>query len=87
MGTLKEQLKSRSAVLERIDELDRDWDVERLLEIESSSLMIGGVILGAFVNRRWLIFAGLVAGLMLRHGLHLRHHPFGDLRRRLLTGR
>src|SRR5690606_22980165 len=38
----------------RLRELDREWDIERTLEANASTLAFTGVALGATVDRRWL---------------------------------
>ena len=39
-------------ITRRIEELEREWDIERLLETNASSLMLTGAQLGANVFRR-----------------------------------
>lgn len=38
----------------RLAELDEEWDIERVLQLEGTALTIAGVILGATVNKKWL---------------------------------
>ena len=52
--------KGGAAIDERLEELDREWDVERLLETNAASLALLGVGLGAFVDRRFLLLPALV---------------------------
>jgi hypothetical protein len=54
---------------ERIEELDREWDVERLLEVNGTSVALAGVLLGATVNRKWLILPGILLPLLLNFRL------------------
>lgn len=72
-GTL-ESLKyfstgSPEAVRRRFAELDHEWDIERTLEANASALALIGISLGAFVNKKWLILPGIVAGFLLQHAL------------------
>jgi hypothetical protein len=53
----------------RLDELDREWDIERTLEANAATLGLSGVLLGAFVDRRFLVLPGLVTGFLLQHAL------------------
>jgi hypothetical protein len=53
----------------RLRELDREWDVERALETGSASLTLLGLLLGATVNRRWLLLSLGVQGFFLQHAL------------------
>src|SRR5215210_2389311 len=38
----------------RLAELDEEWDIERLLQLNGSALPIAGIILGLTVNKKWL---------------------------------
>lgn len=58
-----------SEIKERIKELDSEWDLERTLEVNASTLALTGVLLGTFVNKRWLIVPAVVTGFLLQHGL------------------
>jgi len=57
------------AIDRRLQELDSEWDIERCLEANASSLCLAGVTLGAFVDRRLLVLPALVAGFLLQHAL------------------
>jgi hypothetical protein len=37
---------SRTEILERIQMLDKEWDIERVLEVNASTLALSGLILG-----------------------------------------
>lgn len=50
---------------ERIEELDREWDVEQLLTVNGASVALAGLVLGATRDRRWLILPGIVLPLLL----------------------
>jgi hypothetical protein len=66
----------------RLQELDREWDIERVLEANAASLALGGVLLGAFVDRRFLVLPALVAGFLLQHALQGWCPPVPFFRRR-----
>lgn len=57
------------AMRRRIAELDAEWDIERTLEANASVVALIGLSLGAFVNKKWLILPGIVAGFLLQHAL------------------
>ncbi len=57
------------AIERRLQELDREWDIERCLEANASSLCLAGVALGAFVDRRLLVLPALIAGFLLQHAV------------------
>jgi hypothetical protein len=73
--------QSREAIERRISELDREWDVERLLEVNASTLALTGLVLGVTVNRKWLLLPGLVLTFLLQHGLQGWCPPLPVLRR------
>jgi hypothetical protein len=58
-----------SQIEERLFELKGEWDVERILEVNASTLMLSGILMGRFVNNKWFALSGIVAGFLLQHGL------------------
>lgn len=71
----------RAQVLRRIEALDREWDIERVLEVNASTLALSGLVLGLTVNRRWLWLSGIVLPFLLQHGLQGWCPPLPVLRR------
>ena len=71
----------REAVLSRIDAFDREWDVERILEVIAPTLALSGVVLGVTVNKKWLLVPGVVLSFLLQHGLQGWCPPLPILRR------
>ncbi|MHC2992480.1 hypothetical protein OB13_13120 [Pontibacter sp. HJ8] len=63
------RLKGSDAISERIRELDQEWSIERTLQVNGATLALTGTLLGAFVNKRWLVVPGLVATFLLQHGM------------------
>jgi len=53
----------------RLRELDKEWDMERTLEANASSLVVAGVILTVTVNARFLLIPTIVGGFLLQHAL------------------
>lgn len=53
----------------RLDELDREWDIERTLEANAASISLVGLGLGAFVDRRFFLLPAVVAGFLLQHAV------------------
>ena len=56
------------AIARRIDELDREWSIERALETEASSMGLLGLTLGLTVSRKFLLLSAMSAGMMFVHG-------------------
>ncbi|WP_395022724.1 hypothetical protein [Dongia sp.] len=66
---------------QRLDELDREWDIERAIEANASTLALTGVVLGATGDRRWLILPALVTAFLLQHAVQGWCPPVPVLRR------
>jgi len=52
----------------RLNELDREWDVERLLETNAGALALLGLTLGS-IHRKWVLLSALVGAFLLQHGV------------------
>jgi len=65
----------------RLRELDREWDVERWLELNSAALSLAGIALSILRGRKWLILPLAVQGFFLQHGLQGWCPPLPLLRR------
>lgn len=72
---------SDQRIRDRIRELDREWDVERVLEANAATLGLTGMVLALNVDRRWLILPGVVFAFLLQHSLQGWCPPLPILRR------
>jgi hypothetical protein len=72
---------SEEVINRRIEELDKEWDVERALEVNASTLALTGLLLGVTINRKWLVLPGVVLSFLLQHGLQGWCPPLPLLRR------
>jgi hypothetical protein len=72
---------SEEVIHGRIEELDREWDIERTLEVNASALALSGLLLGVIVNRKWLALPGVVLSFLLQHGLQGWCPPLPMLRK------
>ena len=61
--------RSRSDITRRIEELDREWDMERLLETNASAIAFTGLALGLTHSKRWLIVPGIVLPFLFQHAV------------------
>jgi hypothetical protein len=71
----------RSEIARRIEELDREWDIERVLETNAATLALTGTLLGMFAGRKWLLLPALVTGFLLQHAIQGWCPPLPLLRR------
>lgn len=53
----------------RINQLDREWDVERMIEANAATLALIGLVLGLLVTPWFLLLPALVASFLLQHAL------------------
>ncbi|MEX2220000.1 MAG: hypothetical protein WD749_14705 [Phycisphaerales bacterium] len=53
----------------RLAELDREWDVDRILGTQFSCTALAGLILGVTSSRRWLLLSAVTMGFFLQHSL------------------
>ncbi|MCC4721401.1 DUF2892 domain-containing protein [Salinicoccus sp. RF5] len=49
--------------------MEREWNTERVLEANASTLVIIGSILGASVSRKWNLLPGIVGSFLLQHAI------------------
>lgn len=54
----------------RIAELEREWDMERVLETNASILAFSGVALAALHSKKWLVVPGVVTAFLFQHAVH-----------------
>lgn len=53
----------------RLQELDREWDIERVLEANAATISLIGVSLARFASRRWFIVPAAVGAFLLQHAV------------------
>ena len=58
-----------SRIPARLRELDKEWDIERTLEANAATFSLAGVVLGATVDKRWLLLPALVTTFLLQHAV------------------
>jgi hypothetical protein len=52
---------------ERLQQLNEEWDIERMLEANAASVSLIGLVLGVAVDRRFLVLPAAVAVFLLQH--------------------
>lgn len=68
-------------IKQRIMALEKEWDIERVLEVNASTLALTGLVLGVTVNKKWLALPAVVLPFLLQHGLQGWCPPLPILRR------
>lgn len=57
------------AISRRIENLEREWDMERWLETNASVLAFSGALLGLVEDRKWLLLTCTVTGFLFQHAI------------------
>lgn len=60
---------SNKEITSRLEELQKEWEMERVLVVNAATISLSSLVLGALVDRRWFVLSGIVAGFLLQHGL------------------
>ncbi len=58
-----------SGIAGRLQELDREWDIERAIEANAATLALVGLGLGLVHDRRWMALPALVGSFLLQHAV------------------
>ena len=61
--------KSPAEITTRIQVLDREWDLERVLETGAAGAALTGVVMSGLKSRLWLLLPGAVLASLLQHSL------------------
>ena len=62
-------LKDKKEIQNRIEQLDNEWDTERLLEINTGGVALAGAILGLIFNKKFFLLSGIAAGFLIQNSL------------------
>jgi hypothetical protein len=54
----------------RIEELRREWDFERVVQVEAAAAGLAGLALGITVSRKFFALPAIAAGMLLLHAVH-----------------
>lgn len=61
--------QTKEEIYRRIQDLDQEWDIERVLETMASSFSLTGIVLGATVDRKWFLVPTIVLSFLLVHAI------------------
>lgn len=65
----------------RINQLNKEWDIERALELATATNTLLGLTLGLTVNKRWFILTAVTAAFLIQHTIQGWCPPIPILRR------
>ena len=66
---------------QRLEELDKEWDIERVLETNAASLIVASSALGFVVSKKFFLIPFVVGTFLLQHALQGWCPPLPILRR------
>lgn len=72
---------SPETITRRLEELDQEWDVERVLEANAASIAFTGCLLTAAVSRRWIVLPMAVTAFLFQHAIQGWCPPLPVIRR------
>lgn len=71
----------RAAIQRRLEDLDQEWDIERAIEMNASSLILAGTVFGLTVSKRFFALPLVVSTFLLQHAVQGWCPPVPVLRR------
>ena len=75
-------MQPREAIQRRIEELDQECDIDRMMTTNAAGIALGGVVMSFLGGgRKWLLLSGTVLGFLLMQGLQGWSPPATGLRR------
>lgn len=66
---------------QRLEELDKEWDIERVLETNAASLIVASSALGFVASKKFFLIPFVVGTFLLQHALQGWCPPLPILRR------
>ena len=66
----------------RLQELEYEWDIERLLEANFAAVVLGSILLGRTTHKGFFVLAGIASVFMLQHVAQGWCPPVSRFRRR-----
>jgi hypothetical protein len=71
----------KDVILRRIWELEREWDIERVLQLMASSVSLTGILLSGIRDKRWIVLSAVVLSFLFLHAVQGWCPPVPVLRR------
>lgn len=73
--------QTKEVISKRITQLEREWDIERVLEANAASLALTGLLLGLTRSRKYLLLSFGVLSFLLTHSIQGWCPPMPILRK------
>ena len=68
-------------ISQRLEEIEREWDIERALEANAGFFALFGLAMGTWVNKKFYSLSAVVAGFLFQHALQGWCPPLPVLRK------
>ncbi|MCO5382683.1 MAG: DUF2892 domain-containing protein [Methanosarcina barkeri] len=73
--------KTDYEISKKIEELDNEWDIGRIVEVRAATVSLIGVILGLTKSKKWLILPTIASTFLLQYAIQGWCPPISLLRR------
>lgn len=73
--------RAQSDIDQRLRELQGAWTAERVLGVNAAAAGVAGLVLGARIDRRWLLVPGVVFAFIAQHAIQGWCPPVSLMRR------
>jgi hypothetical protein len=73
--------KTDYEISKRIEELDKEWDIGRIVEVRAATVSLIGMILGLKRSKKWLILPTIASTFLLQYAIQGWCPPVSILRR------
>lgn len=73
--------KTDNEIGKRIEMLDKEWDIERIVEFRAATVSLIGIILGLKRSKKWFILSIIASTLLLQYAIKGWCPPVSILRR------
>jgi hypothetical protein len=80
-ASLRQAAGSPAQIERRLQELDKEWEVERLLQTYFGVITLASLALGFFAARPWVLLTGVAAAFMGEHAVRGWCPPVPVIRR------
>lgn len=61
-------VQNEKSIKTRILELEKEWDIERVLQLNASLIAFSGLVL-SIMNRKWLVVPTVVSAFLAQHAI------------------
>lgn len=73
--------QGENEIRQRIEELEHEWDTERVLEVNMASIALASSLLALGSNKKWAYLSGAVSVFMIQHAVQGWCPPLSIFRR------